>query len=170
MIMLTKNDFTPAEWATLRDTPSLVGFATLMAGASGLGTLKESMAIAQSVMENQKSDIPFIRDLSSRTEMESAQGSIRETFGTAEGKPTSENLPRLALEQARQSMAALSGKASAEETEAWRHMIYGVAEKVANAAREGGFLGFGGTVVSEGEQTFLNQLRDALQLEPARRA
>src|SRR5689334_6889395 len=88
MNMLTKNDFTLAEWATLRDTPSLVGFATLMAGASGLGTLKESMAIAQGVMENQKSDVPFIRDLSSRAEMEAAQGSMRETFGTAGGKPT----------------------------------------------------------------------------------
>ena len=123
--MLTKNDFTAAEWATLRDTPSLAGFATLMAGASGLGTVKESMALAQGVIENQKSDFPLIRDLSSRTEMQASQSSMREKFGTREAKPTPDNLRRLALEQARQSISILSGKASAEETEAWRHTIYG---------------------------------------------
>ena len=168
--MLTKNDFTASEWATLRDTPSLVGFATLMAGASGLGTIKESMALAQGVIENQKSNFPLIRDLSSTAEMQASQGSMREKFGTPGSKPTPESMRQLALEQARQSISILSGKASAEETDAWRRTIYGLAEKVANAAREGGFLGFGGTLVSEGEQTFLDQLREALQLEQARRA
>ena len=168
--MLTKNNFTDSEWATLRDAPSLVGFAMLMAGSSGLGTVKESIALAQEVMRNQKSEFPFIRDLSSRAEMQAAQGSMREMFGGSEGSPTGENMRRIALDRARQALSMLGGKASAEETDAYRRMLYGIAEKVANAAREGGFLGFGGTLVSEGEQTFLNELREALQLEQAGRA
>jgi hypothetical protein len=168
--MLTKNDFSATDWGTLRDTPHLVGFATLMAGSSGLGTIKESIALAQSVLENQTSAFAFIRDLSSRAEIEAAQGSLRTMFGGAQGKPNKETLQRLALEQVRNSLSLLTGKAGKEETDAWRKMLYGTAEKVAGAAREGGFLGFGGSLISEGEQSFLNQLRDTLQLEQARKA
>ena len=168
--MLTKNDFSAADWPTLRDSPYLVGFATLMAGSSGLATIKESIALAQGVMENQTSAFAFIRDVSNSAEMEAAQGSLRRMFGSSEGKPSQETLQRLALEQVRKSLFLIAGKASTEETDAWRKMLYGIAEKVASAAREGGFLGFGGTLVSEGEQSFLNQLRDALQLEQAKKA
>jgi hypothetical protein len=45
--------------------------------------------------------------------------------------------PRSApLEQVRKSQSLRTGKASTEETDAWRKMLYGIAEKVANAARE----------------------------------
>jgi hypothetical protein len=54
--------------------------------------------------------------------------------------------------------------------DAYRKLIYGVAEKVANAASEGGFLGFGGTRVSSGEQGFLEELRNTLQLEQVKKA
>jgi len=39
-----------------------------------------------------------------------------------------------------------------------------VAEKVASASKEGGFLGFGGVRVSNAEQSFLNEVKAALQL------
>ena len=168
--MLTKNDFSVTDWVTLRDSPYLVGLATLMAGSSGLGTIKESIAIAQGVMENQTSAFAFIRDSTGRAEMEAAHASLRTMFSGSEDKRSKETVQRVALEQVRKSLSLLSGTASTEETDAWRKMLYGIAEKVANAAREGGFLGFGGTLVSEGEQSFLNQLRDTLQLEQAKKA
>src|SRR5262249_20863190 len=43
--MATKTDFAASDWNTLRDTPYLVGFATLLAGSSGLGTVKELIAL-----------------------------------------------------------------------------------------------------------------------------
>ena len=42
-------------------------------------------------------------------------------------------------------------------------MMAGVAEKVANAAKEGGFFGFGGERVSAGEKAFLDELNTALK-------
>jgi hypothetical protein len=168
--MLTKNDFAAADWATLRDTPYLTGFAMLLAGSSGLGTIKETIALAQGIMENQASEIPLIRDLTSKAEMEAAQGSLRGVIGGAQGKPASESLRQRALDQIRASITLLGGKASAEETDAYRRMIYGVAEKVANAAREGGILGFGGVQVSAGEQALLDELRTTLQLERVKKA
>ena len=70
--MLTKNDFSASDWKTLRDAQYLAGLATLMADSSGFGTIKESMALAQSIMENQASNFPFIRDLTSKAEMTAA--------------------------------------------------------------------------------------------------
>ena len=49
------------------------------------------------------------------------------------------------------------------ENESGNTMIMDVAEKTANASKEGGFLGFGGVRVSNAGQSFLNE-KAALQL------
>jgi len=59
----------------------------------------------------------------------------------------------------------LSGKADPEEIEAYRKFLYRLAEKVANASREGGVLGFGGKAVSAAEQSFLDDLQNKIELE-----
>ncbi len=168
--MLTKNDFTAADWNTLRDTQYMVGLATLIAEPSGFGTIKESIALAQGIMENQSSGFAFIRDMTSKVEMQAAQGSLRQRFGATEAKPEKGALQQTALEQVRASMSILNGKASKEESDAYSKLLYGLAETVANAATEGGFLGFGGKRVSAGEQSFLDQLRDTLHLERVSKA
>jgi hypothetical protein len=168
--MLTKNDFSASDWKTLRDAQYLAGLATLMADSSGFGTIKESMALAQSIMENQASNFPFIRDLTSKTEMTAAQSGLKQRLEDPEARPTKEGIRRLTLDEVEEAVSILKGKASAEELDAYRKLIYGVAEKVANAASEGGFLGFGGTRVSSGEQGFLEELRNTLQLEQVKKA
>jgi hypothetical protein len=168
--MLTKNDFAAADWNTLRDTPYLVGLATLMAEPSGLGTIKEAIAISLGIAENQTSNIPLIRDLTSRGEMEGAQGSLKGRFAGSQSKPSKDAMRHLALDQARSSIELLSGKASAEEIDAYRKLLFGVADKVAHASREGGFLGFGGKVVSDAEQSFLDELQSTIQMERAKKA
>jgi hypothetical protein len=166
--MLKKNDFSAADWTTLRDTPYLVGFSTVLAGSSGLATIKELIALSQGIIENQASNVALVRDLTTRDEMEAAQASLKQSFG--EGKPSSDSVRQRTLEHVRSSISLLENRGSEEETGSYRRMLYGIAEKVANAAREGGFLGFGGTQVSEGERSFLNDLRSVLQLEPAKLA
>jgi hypothetical protein len=169
--MLTKNDFAASDWNTLRDTPYLVGLATLLAEPSGLGTLKESIALTMGIWENQSSGIPLIRDLTSRTEMQAVQDSLKSRFTGSQGESAKNVMRDLALEHARTSMALLSDKAgSPEEIAAYRKLLYGVAEKVANASREGGFLGFGGKAVSDAEQSFLDDLQNAIQLEKVKKA
>lgn len=170
LAMLTKNDFSATDWSTLRDTPYLVGLATMLAEPSGLGTLKESIAIAVGIAENQSSEIPLIRDLTSRPEMEAAQASLRGRFTGPQGGAFKEVVQDLALSQARSSTELLTGKASADELNAWRRLLYGLADKVANASREGGVLGFGGKPVSDAEQKFLDQLQDAVQFERTKKA
>ncbi len=168
--MLTKNDFAAEDWSTLRDTPYLVGLATMLAEPSGLGTIKESFAITMGMWENQASGIPLIRDLTSRTEMQAAQNSIKGRFSGSRAELPKDDIRDLALERARSSMAILSGKADPEEIDAYRKFLYGLAEKVANASREGGVLGFGGKAVSAAEQSFLDDLQNTIQFEKAKKA
>ena len=162
--MLTKNDFLTTDWNTLQEVPHLVGLATLLAGASGVGTVKESIAIAQGIMEGQSSDVPLVRDLTNRVTMQEAQRSIRDRLGELDAKTSKDRLKSLALERVAAMMSLLDQKGTAEEASAVSQWLYGLAEKVANSAKEGGFLGFGGTQVSEDEQVFLTELRTALRL------
>jgi hypothetical protein len=168
--MLTKNDFAAADWITIRDTPYLVGLATLLAEPSGLGTINESIAIAMGIWENQASEIPLIRDLTSRAEMQAAQNSLKDRFTGSQGQLSKNAMRDLALEHARSSIAILSGKADSGEIDAYRKLLYELAEKVANASREGGFLGFGGKAVSAAEQSFLDDLQSTIQFERAKKA
>jgi hypothetical protein len=168
--MLTKNDFAASDWNTLRDTPYLVGLATLLAEPSGLGTIKESIALTMGIWENQASEFPLIRDLTSRAEMQSAQNSLRGRLSASQGERAKGVIRDLALEQARSSIAMLSGKANPDEINAYRKFLYGLAEKVANASREGGILGFGGKAVSPAEQSFLDDLQNTIQFEKSEKA
>ena len=56
----------------------------------------------------------------------------------------------------------MSSKATAEESAAFRQWLLATAQAAADAAKEGGFLGFGAVQVSEGEQNMLDQLRAAI--------
>lgn len=62
-------------------------------------------------------------------------------------------------------MSLLDQKALPDEVLAYKQMLMQVAERAANAAKEGGFLGFGGVKVSEAEQTFLNELSRMLKIQ-----
>jgi hypothetical protein len=53
-------------------------------------------------------------------------------------------------------------KATAEEAEAFRRWLVATAQAAADAAKEGGFMGFGAEQVSAGEQKMLDQIRGAL--------
>ncbi|HYO84026.1 MAG TPA: hypothetical protein VES20_21665 [Bryobacteraceae bacterium] len=122
------------------------------------------MAMAQGIMEGQSSDMPLVRDLTNRATMQEAQRSVRDTLGGLDAKTSKDRLKSLALERVAAVMLILDEKGSPEEASAVGQWLYGIAEKVANAAKEGGFLGFGGTQVSEDERVFLSELRTALRL------
>jgi hypothetical protein len=61
----------------------------------------------------------------------------------------------------------VSAKASPEEAEAFRAWIIECAQRAADAAKEGGFMGFHAERVSQGEKDMLAQLRSALGMSGA---
>jgi len=68
--------------------------------------------------------------------------------------------------QVRDAVALLDAKAG-DEAPAIKQWLYGVAEKAAKAAKEGGFLGFGGTTVSPEETAALAELAGILGVAAA---
>lgn len=68
---------------------------------------------------------------------------------------------RQLIETIRSAAAIVAAKAP-DEAPAFRKLVAEVAEKVAAAGKEGGFLGFGATRVSEAENAALHQIREAL--------
>src|SRR4029453_12196350 len=66
------------------------------------------------------------------------------------------------LDELRAVGAIVAEKASPEESEAFRDWLVVAAQAAADAAKEGGFMGFGAVQVSEGEQAMLDQIRSAL--------
>jgi len=169
--MLTKNDFAASDWNTLRETPYLVGLATMLAEPSGLGTIKETVAMTVGMVKEQSSDIPLIRDLTSRPELQGAQESIKARLGELKPSSAKDTVRTLALDHARSSIELLDEHAAgAQEINAYKKLLYGLAETVANASREGGVLGFGGKPVSAAEQSFLDELQSAIQYQKTSKA
>jgi hypothetical protein len=85
-------------------------------------------------------------------------------FGEGNSGQKMANLKSAVLGRIREAANLVNSKATPEEAMAYRQMIMSVSEKAANASKEGGFLGFGGVRVSNAEQSFLNEVKAALQL------
>lgn len=168
--MAKRSNFSATEWNTLRDTPYLVGFAVLLAGSGGIGTLSELIALSEEGIEHQSSTVALLCDLSTKEESGKAQASVRQSFRAAHGTPPSDTVRRHALDQARSSMAILITKADKDETDAYRRMLYAIAEDIRATAHEKGFFASSEHQSSESQQLFLDQLRNILQIEQVKRA
>ena len=66
------------------------------------------------------------------------------------------------LEELAEANRVVSAKATPEEAGAFRDWLQTAAQEAANAAKEGGFLGFHAERVSEGEQRMLEKLAEVL--------
>jgi hypothetical protein len=58
--------------------------------------------------------------------------------------------------------AIVAAQATPEETAAFGQWLVASAQAAANAAKEGGFVGFGASQVSKGEKEMLDQVRAAV--------
>ena len=162
--MTTKATFTPDEWKSLLQSPLLVGIAVSAAEPSGLiGMLKESMASARALLQA-KAD-------PSADELVKA---VADDFGTSEGRGLAQDGLRALVAggkpadikpkvlDALKGVSALLASKAPTDAVAYKTWLAGVAKAVAEAAPEGGFLGFGGTHVSEAEKATVGEIATAL--------
>ncbi|HSQ69229.1 MAG TPA: hypothetical protein VLM41_04030, partial [Steroidobacteraceae bacterium] len=148
----------------IRNAPQLVAIATATAGNSGLfGSLSEGLATASTIAEAARGEHALLREVFSNDEIRAAQEQIKALLKSATDKAAlNSRLQQAATDSIPAALSALSSKGSAADVDAYRALLKGVAEKVAKASTEGGFLGFGGERVSEGERQFLSKLDAAL--------
>jgi hypothetical protein len=162
--MASKTTFAPEEWKRLLQSPMIAAMAVTAADPSGLwGTLKEGLA-ASSALAEAKADAganelirAVVADFETSEGRTVARDGLREKF--AGSKPA--EMKARAIEDLHQVSALLEAKAP-EDAAAFRAWLQAIAERVAEASKDGGFLGFGGVQVSDAEKATLADIAGAL--------
>ena len=162
--MATKTDFSTTEWETLRDAPHTVVLAIAVAGASGLfGSIKEALAPTGILVEALRGENQLLRQICDKEEIKASIASLKEmSKSCGDFKSIQAFFRKAASEQSRAGLDLLKRKGTPEDVAAFSDFLLKLGEKVANAAKEGAFLGYGGERVSEGERLILAELAQAL--------
>lgn len=173
--MTTQADFTPDEWKSILVAPTVVGTTVMLAATSGpIGTVKEMIAVGKAVAEviEKGSTNPLVQalaqDAKARIEAQKAKQPDQEVRLDPEveerikGAKSAEAARAVLMQEVAEVAALVTAKAAPDEAQGFKQWLMSVAVQVAQAAKEGGFLGFGGTLVSDTEKTALNELGTVL--------
>lgn len=155
--MTSKADFNAEDWSTVVDGPLYAGLRVIAADRGG--TLRESMAMGRVYQEARakQGTSPLLDEL-----IKSPPAIDPERLKAAGG-----DVSAVTTEHLRKAMSILQSVATADEADAYKTLVMSVAQAVAGAHKEGGFLGIGGTRVSEAEDQALDEISLALGTPPA---
>lgn len=144
--MTGKADFTDEEWEVVLEGPTSAGVYIIAADRGG--SIRESFSMAKAYAEARKhhGDSQLLDEVvQTKPEMDKSRShslaEFREQY----------------LGNVRAAVELVDRKAAEEEAAEYRTFILNLAQKVADARREG-FLGIGGDRVSEAEQAALDQI------------
>jgi hypothetical protein len=159
--MTSKADFTEEEWARLKRAPFVAGMAISLADPGGpIEAVKETAATLKTVRSAEGGDRgDFVGSLAREVVADAGQrknplGGFKPTKGASAGVEI--------LDELREVNRVAAEKASPEDAEALRAWLLDTAQEAADAAKEGGFMGFHAQRVSEGEQRMLESIKEAL--------
>lgn len=166
--------YTEGEWLLIAGTPSMVGSAMAGAASSGMGTVKELMANMRSVVEGKQMypENDVIQSIIAKPESrEQAKEDFKAYREKAMARIKENNITKaseiknMALEDLKIVLDLLKQNEIESHVIEYKHWVLNIAQSVAEAAKEGGILGFGGVRVSEEEEVFLQELSSILSVE-----
>jgi hypothetical protein len=152
--MSTKNDYSSEEWKAIASAPVAAGMFITLADPSGpVGIAKEAMAVGRAITDAAQGSAPEI--------VKAIATSMKDSGG-----PETPDIPmmsnraksKLALTNTLRSAVDAVERHSPGEVEPYKAWLASVAKKVAEASKEGGFFGIGGTLVSQKEEDALKEL------------
>ena len=157
--MTTKSDFTEAEWVQIRRAPFVAGMAISLADPGGpIEMAKETMATIKSATNPPSREqllTEVALDIQSMTQQkQNPLSDYTVSKGTLAGQQI--------LDELRAVKGIVASKATPEEAGAFSEWLVATAQAAADAAKEGGFMGFGAQQVSQGEKEMLDQVRSAV--------
>ena len=160
--MTTRSDFPEEDWSRIVRAPFVAGLAiSLLADPGGpIEAAKESMATVKSAT-NPPSREQLLTDvaLDIQAEVQQKRNPLKGYRPSSQGTaPSGEQV----LVEPSAVQAIVAARATPEETAAFGQWLVATAQAAANAAKEGGFMGFGAEQVSKGEQAMLDQVRAAV--------
>jgi hypothetical protein len=155
--MTSKVDFNAEEWSTLVNGPLYASMRVISADRGG--TLRESLALGRVYQEaRQQHGESELLDELVKSPPSIDPDRIREAGG---------DVAQVASEQVRQAMGILEAKGTPAEIDAYKRFVMTVAQAVAGAHKEGGFLGIGGKQISDAENQALDEISTALGAPPS---
>lgn len=154
--MTTKADFNAEEWSTVVNGPLFAGMRIIGAGHGG--TLRETLAMGRvyQAAREHHGDSELLDELV-KSPPSIDPDRMREMGGDI-GMVTSQQL--------RNAMATIEAHATPPEVDAYKQFVMTVAQAAAGAHKEGGFLGIGGTQISDAENQALDEISTALGAPP----
>lgn len=174
--MFNRDTFTVEEWGQIISTPTSVGALVVTADMSGpMGLVGEFRAIVNSMKSYVEANagasplMSALKDYMSTKPSEEEEAQLKEwAQGQQEelkaNKPkTVEEMQKIIHDRVDGTLALLKAK-GADDTDlaSFKMMMISVAEAVADASKEGGFLGIGGVRVSDAEKSVLAQIKAEL--------
>jgi hypothetical protein len=160
--MTGKDAFTDEEWIRVRRAPTVAGMSISLADPGGpIELSKETMATLRGI------GAPPTQDelLLAVSQEIMAMGQRRENPMSGFKVEDPAKAGQQVLGELREVQAVVAAKATPQEATAFARWLVEVAQDAANAAKEGGFMGFGAEQVSKGEQHMLDELHSALGIE-----
>ena len=155
--MTRKADFNAEEWSTVVDGPLYAGMRVISADRGG--TLRESLAMGrvyQQAREHHGESELLDELLKSPPSIDPDR--VREAGG---------NIAGLTSQALRGAIEILEAKSTPPEVDAYKKFVMTVAQAVAGAHKEGGFLGIGGKQISDAENQALDEISTVLGAPPA---
>jgi hypothetical protein len=159
--MTSKAEFTEEEWTRLKRAPFIAGMAISLADPGGpIEAVKETAATLKTVTGAAESGgRGALVDAVARE----VAAEMRERKSPLTGfRPKGATAGVEILDELREVNRIVSEKAAPDEAAAYRDWLHSAAKEAAEAAKEGGFMGFHAERVSEGEQRMLDKLAEVL--------
>jgi hypothetical protein len=159
-----KQNFTPEEWSKIVQSVVLSGMAVTAADPSGLiGLLQESFASGSALLKA-KTDpgaSELIKAVVAEFETSDGRGKVQEAIKARLAGAKAGDVSQRSVEALREASSILDSKAP-QDSAAFKQWLRTISSKVADAASEGGVLGFGGQKVSDAEKATLGEIAKAL--------
>jgi hypothetical protein len=158
--MTGKVDFSDEEWAAIVRAPLVAGMAITLADPGGpIEVVKETGAVVKVVGEAADASRG---DLTGEV-AEAIKAMTAQRQNPAKGfKPDPALAGKQILDELARVRAIVAAKATPEETEGFSQWLLECAQRAAEAAKEGGFMGWHAVRVSDGEQHMLDELKRVL--------
>lgn len=156
--MTAKADFTDEEWSRVRRAPLVAGLAISLADPGGpIEAAKESMATLKSA-----TNPPSREQLLSEVALDISEMAQRRENPLKGFKPEGPNPGEGVLAELRGVVAIVGAKAAPDEAAAFGNWLVSAAQAAADAAKEGGFMGFHAVQVSDREQAMIDAVKAAV--------
>lgn len=170
--MTIKEKYNQEEWNLIASTPLLVGAGMSAAASSGvMGTVKEAFANTQAMLGGGE-EFPDSQLVAAVAQKPTSMSEAKDRAADQRARLTEqmkergiskpEEMRELVIDNCRKVAFLLAEKEDQLEVGPYKQWLVNIADKVAQSATEGGFLGFGGTKFSDEEKVFLDEVRNAL--------